>query len=141
MTEHAAPSVYPLRVEGELDAHFSRWLWLVKWIPIIPDRRGLPARRGWSGVGSLDPVTPGPPCEPGAPTEPVRPRGPVGPVAPVGPVGPDAPTRLTSNSAWWLVPPVFGLASLLSKNTEVEEGDAWIRKPLFELGFPSHAIT
>jgi hypothetical protein len=29
MNEHAA--VYPLRVEGELDGHLSRWLWLVKW--------------------------------------------------------------------------------------------------------------
>jgi hypothetical protein len=32
MNEHAAPSVYPLRVEGELDAQLSRWLWLVKWV-------------------------------------------------------------------------------------------------------------
>jgi Domain of unknown function (DUF4389) len=36
MNEHAAPSVYPLRVEGELDSHLSRWLWLVKWILVIP---------------------------------------------------------------------------------------------------------
>jgi hypothetical protein len=36
MDEHAAPSVYPLRVEGELDDHLSRWLWLVKWILVIP---------------------------------------------------------------------------------------------------------
>ena len=36
MNEHAAPSVYPLRVEGELDDHLSRWLWLVKWLLAIP---------------------------------------------------------------------------------------------------------
>ena len=36
MNEHAAPSVYPLRVEGELDGHLSRWLWLVKWVLVIP---------------------------------------------------------------------------------------------------------
>ena len=36
MNEHAAPSVYPLRVEGELDDRLSRWLWLVKWVLVIP---------------------------------------------------------------------------------------------------------
>jgi hypothetical protein len=36
MTERAASSVYPLRVEGELDEPLSRWLWLVKWILAIP---------------------------------------------------------------------------------------------------------
>jgi hypothetical protein len=36
MNEHAAPSVYPLRVEGELDGHLNRWLWLVKWVLVIP---------------------------------------------------------------------------------------------------------
>ncbi|MEA2316506.1 MAG: hypothetical protein QOD44_695 [Solirubrobacteraceae bacterium] len=36
MNVHAAPSVYPLRVEGELDDHLSRWLWLVKWVLGIP---------------------------------------------------------------------------------------------------------
>jgi hypothetical protein len=36
MNVHAAPSPYPLRVEGELDDHLSRWLWLVKWILVIP---------------------------------------------------------------------------------------------------------
>jgi hypothetical protein len=36
MNEHAAASVYPLQVEGELAGHSSRWLWLVKWILAIP---------------------------------------------------------------------------------------------------------
>jgi Domain of unknown function (DUF4389) len=36
MNEHAAPSGYPLHVEGELDDHLSRWLWLVKWFLAIP---------------------------------------------------------------------------------------------------------
>jgi hypothetical protein len=36
MNEHAAQSVYPLRVEGERDSHLSRWRWLVKWILVIP---------------------------------------------------------------------------------------------------------
>ena len=32
--ETAAP--YPLSLRGELDPGLSRWLWLVKWILIIP---------------------------------------------------------------------------------------------------------
>ncbi len=36
MDEHAAAYPYPLRVEGELDSHLSRWLWIVKWVLIIP---------------------------------------------------------------------------------------------------------
>jgi hypothetical protein len=35
MNEHAA-SVYPLQIGGELDDHLSRWLWLVKWLLVIP---------------------------------------------------------------------------------------------------------
>ena len=34
MSEHANP--YPLRLEGDLDERLSRWLWLVKWVLIIP---------------------------------------------------------------------------------------------------------
>src|SRR3954468_13802607 len=36
MNEHASPYVYPLRLEGELDGHLSRWLWLLKWVLVIP---------------------------------------------------------------------------------------------------------
>ncbi len=32
--ETAAP--YPLSLRGELDPDLSRWLWLVKWVLIIP---------------------------------------------------------------------------------------------------------
>ncbi len=32
----SAPSAYPLRLDGHLDPTTSRWLWLVKWLLVIP---------------------------------------------------------------------------------------------------------
>ena len=32
----AAIEPYPVSLEAELDSHLSRWLWLVKWVLIIP---------------------------------------------------------------------------------------------------------
>ena len=31
-----ATSTYPVRVDARMDPHLSRWLWLVKWVLVIP---------------------------------------------------------------------------------------------------------
>jgi hypothetical protein len=36
MNATTAPKTYPLRIDGQLDGRLSRWLWLVKWILVIP---------------------------------------------------------------------------------------------------------
>ena len=36
MNEPVTPSTYPLHLEGKLDAPLSRWLWLFKWLLMIP---------------------------------------------------------------------------------------------------------
>jgi Domain of unknown function (DUF4389) len=36
MNEHVTSSVYPLRLHGQLESPLSRWLWLFKWLLLIP---------------------------------------------------------------------------------------------------------
>ena len=36
MTTAPPRHAYPLRIEGDLSPHLSRWLWLVKWVLLIP---------------------------------------------------------------------------------------------------------
>jgi len=36
MNEPGTRSAYPLRLDGKLDAQLTRWLWLLKWLLIIP---------------------------------------------------------------------------------------------------------
>src|SRR5215211_9442308 len=36
MTPHSDRTSYPLTLDGELESQLSRWLWLVKWLFVIP---------------------------------------------------------------------------------------------------------
>ena len=36
MPEPTSTTPYPVHLDGELDEHLSRWLWLVKWILVVP---------------------------------------------------------------------------------------------------------
>ena len=78
--------------------------------------------------GPVDPVRPAGPAGPVAPVRPVGPAGPVAPVRPAGPVAPAGPlfTRVTSNSAGWLVVAL----SLLSRVILMSPSAGAMRKPL-----------
>jgi hypothetical protein len=36
MNDRATPSAYPLRLDADAEPNASRWLWLVKWVLVIP---------------------------------------------------------------------------------------------------------
>src|SRR3954453_2233251 len=52
--DHLTPSAHPVRLQATLDAPLSRWLWLLKWVLVIPHAIALVFL--WIAFGALSVV-------------------------------------------------------------------------------------